>query len=307
MARLTVKFGTKIERVVELDAAELVIGRGSEAHLNIDDPIVSRLHCRVVSRDGAFVVEDLDSKSGTVVNGKKVKTRTLGDGDQIGFGRYVVVFERGATAAPARTAAPPVKAAAAKAAHAEASDFWAAAAADSSSGQASAPPPAPKAGAAAKAQATPPTPAQRGGAVVESAAELAAGGGGGAGGLSDAQGTVAATPADMERVLKSLETQQKPHLSVIHDGKRQFLALDGDSFSAGWKDGMQVRLPGSRWFGKCAFVVKKAGKGWEVVAGSVSNSEYLDGKKIRGSLRLEDGNTIEAGGIKFRFGKGTVA
>ena len=74
-----------------LDPPGLVIGRGTEADLRINDPGVSRRHAeiRVYANDrtGTDVsVVDLGSTNGMLVNGSKVQQATLDDGGTIKIG-----------------------------------------------------------------------------------------------------------------------------------------------------------------------------------------------------------------------------
>lgn len=68
----------------------LVIGRGSEADLRINDPGVSRRHARInVDGEGDdlhITIEDLGSTNGIVVNGSKVGRADLDDGSRIEIG-----------------------------------------------------------------------------------------------------------------------------------------------------------------------------------------------------------------------------
>ena len=51
---------------------EIVIGRGVECDVVIKDVKASRKHCRLVRKEDGFVLEDLGSKNGTFVGGKKI-------------------------------------------------------------------------------------------------------------------------------------------------------------------------------------------------------------------------------------------
>lgn len=68
----------------------LLIGRGSEADLRINDPGVSRRHARIAvagaGDDIAISIEDLGSTNGIIVNGAKVKHAELDDGSRIEIG-----------------------------------------------------------------------------------------------------------------------------------------------------------------------------------------------------------------------------
>jgi len=55
-----------------------------------DDTFVSQVHARVFERDGRTWVEDLGSRNGTFVNGKRIDAPTrLRRGDQVQFGQTV--------------------------------------------------------------------------------------------------------------------------------------------------------------------------------------------------------------------------
>ena len=49
---------------------ELIIGRGSDCQIQIDDRQVSRHHARISMTDGKMMLEDLASKNGTFLAGK---------------------------------------------------------------------------------------------------------------------------------------------------------------------------------------------------------------------------------------------
>lgn len=73
-----------------LTAPGLVIGRGSEADLRINDPGVSRRHAEIKvvgsGDDIAITIDDLGSTNGIIVNGSKVKHAELDDGSRIEIG-----------------------------------------------------------------------------------------------------------------------------------------------------------------------------------------------------------------------------
>lgn len=68
------------------------IGRGPSCFICVDDPRVSRQHLRITVGSSSVVVEDLDSKNGTLVNGERLHgSRELQDGDTITLGERVFV------------------------------------------------------------------------------------------------------------------------------------------------------------------------------------------------------------------------
>lgn len=63
---------------------ELLIGRGNDADIVLPERQVSRYHLKILYRDGHYLLEDLDSKNGTFLNGQQVKgTVPIQDGDEI--------------------------------------------------------------------------------------------------------------------------------------------------------------------------------------------------------------------------------
>lgn len=74
-------------REIALQDGENVLGREQSAAIWIDDSSVSRRHARVVIDESGAVVEDLGSKNGTLVNGRRLKKKELlSDGDAIVVG-----------------------------------------------------------------------------------------------------------------------------------------------------------------------------------------------------------------------------
>jgi phosphoserine phosphatase RsbU/P len=81
--RLKIREATGEETIVGLNKDEFKIGRHSENDLKIRDPFVSRVHAQIFRDGDQFRVHDCDSKSGTYVNGERVKSQTLKHGDRI--------------------------------------------------------------------------------------------------------------------------------------------------------------------------------------------------------------------------------
>jgi pSer/pThr/pTyr-binding forkhead associated (FHA) protein len=88
---------TEVQRKALPDQQALVIGRSLDCDVWIEDPVLSRHHCRVepaLEGDG-FVVIDLESRNGTFVNGKRAAARQpLNDGDVITIGRTHIKFRK---------------------------------------------------------------------------------------------------------------------------------------------------------------------------------------------------------------------
>lgn len=71
---------------VMVDPLPFLIGRQGENNLVLRDNRISRSHARISAENGHYVIEDLDSRHGVFVNGKRVERQALNDGDRIDFG-----------------------------------------------------------------------------------------------------------------------------------------------------------------------------------------------------------------------------
>jgi DNA-binding winged helix-turn-helix (wHTH) protein len=81
------------DREIALRRGENVIGRDDGAALWIDDDLVSRRHARIVVDETGAVLEDLGSKNGTRLRGKRIRSPAkLADGDLITIGPASMIF-----------------------------------------------------------------------------------------------------------------------------------------------------------------------------------------------------------------------
>ena len=70
-----------------------VVGRAPDATIPIDSPGVSRYHARIVVSEAEATLEDLGSKNGTYVNGKRITApRRLSGEDEIRIGAIALRF-----------------------------------------------------------------------------------------------------------------------------------------------------------------------------------------------------------------------
>jgi hypothetical protein len=98
----------------ELDCG-LVLGRAPDCDVAVRDILLSRRHLRLQPSDDGWMVQDLQSKNGTVLNGERLRSpRVLRDNDVVRFGRSKIIFHAGLpeedfadeVLAPARPATP---------------------------------------------------------------------------------------------------------------------------------------------------------------------------------------------------------
>src|SRR5882757_1523912 len=89
-------------RYARVTQTPFMIGRGAETgnHLQLSDRRISRNCAAVVIEANRFYVEDRGQRRGLFVNGEKVDSRELRDGDSITFGlddSYEIIFRSGKT------------------------------------------------------------------------------------------------------------------------------------------------------------------------------------------------------------------
>jgi hypothetical protein len=97
LARLTLKKPEAEKETFPLLEQEYYIGRqmGNQIHLN--DPSISNVHARIFKGPEGFVLEDLNSRNGSFVNGVRIDRRLLHENDAIRLGNsnfvYNIVYE----------------------------------------------------------------------------------------------------------------------------------------------------------------------------------------------------------------------
>ena len=67
---------TELVRVI-LEPGEYILGRGADATIRAETPLISRRHARLVIEEDHIILEDLGSSNGTTVNGEPITVATL--------------------------------------------------------------------------------------------------------------------------------------------------------------------------------------------------------------------------------------
>jgi uncharacterized RDD family membrane protein YckC len=91
MAKLLVQESAGV-REFELVDNEVHIGRELDNALRLADPSISRHHAVIRRTAAGFEVQDLQSSNGVLVNGTRVQTSLLQDGDRVTLGQIQVTF-----------------------------------------------------------------------------------------------------------------------------------------------------------------------------------------------------------------------
>jgi pSer/pThr/pTyr-binding forkhead associated (FHA) protein len=80
---------------ISLDDAPLLIGRGSDAQIRLDDDYVSTRHARIGASNDQWFVEDLGSTNGTYIGSQRLsQPTTLQLGSQVRIGKTTLELRK---------------------------------------------------------------------------------------------------------------------------------------------------------------------------------------------------------------------
>jgi pSer/pThr/pTyr-binding forkhead associated (FHA) protein len=91
-AMLVVKRGPNAGARFLLDQPITTVGRNTHSDIYLDDVTVSRRHVEFRRETPQVRIVDLDSLNGTFVNRQPVPSAVLANGDEIGIGKFRLVF-----------------------------------------------------------------------------------------------------------------------------------------------------------------------------------------------------------------------
>jgi pSer/pThr/pTyr-binding forkhead associated (FHA) protein len=92
---LEITGGPAARNTFPLDRDSIAMGRSSQADVQLDSDEVSRMHCRLLRIDDEYVIEDQGSRNGIYVNGLKVHSAVLRDGDELQLGDVLMQYREG--------------------------------------------------------------------------------------------------------------------------------------------------------------------------------------------------------------------
>ena len=90
LSNLIVEKGLALGQEVVATEKGIRIGRAKSNDLVLDEPLVSRHHCRVFFKAGRLYLADLGSANGTEVNGQPAQAYNLRIGDRISIGNSII-------------------------------------------------------------------------------------------------------------------------------------------------------------------------------------------------------------------------
>jgi pSer/pThr/pTyr-binding forkhead associated (FHA) protein len=77
----------------ENSSASWVLGRGDSSAIKLEDNRISDPHFEILFEQNSWSVRDLDSRNGTYVQNKKIKTEHISAGSEIAAGPYTIIVE----------------------------------------------------------------------------------------------------------------------------------------------------------------------------------------------------------------------
>lgn len=95
--RLAVYKDKKLDLAIPVTEAAITIGRDNGNSVQLPDPKVSKFHAVLRVKDGKWMIEDLGSTNGTMVNGSGIQSAPLLNRDRISIGPFELVFESSVT------------------------------------------------------------------------------------------------------------------------------------------------------------------------------------------------------------------
>jgi hypothetical protein len=91
---LSIVQGQQTGETAELAPGLVMIGRGADCQLVLDDDYVSTRHARVVAGESGLYIEDLGSTNGTYVNGTRITAPTaISLSDTLRIGKTILKLE----------------------------------------------------------------------------------------------------------------------------------------------------------------------------------------------------------------------
>ena len=101
MAKVILKYETKVLEEFELGQGDMKIGRRPNSDITIDNMAVSGEHANIFTIGDDSFVQDLGSTNGTYVNNKKITKHHLKHGDTITLGKHTLSYVNENQAQPA--------------------------------------------------------------------------------------------------------------------------------------------------------------------------------------------------------------
>lgn len=98
--------GVHAGETITVEGIYLLVGRGPQCHVRPNSQDVSLRHCHILSHEGVCYLRDLDSKTGTFINDRRLRGEIeMRDGDMLRVGPLTFLVQLG-TASPGYAPVP---------------------------------------------------------------------------------------------------------------------------------------------------------------------------------------------------------
>jgi MoxR-like ATPase len=109
MAKIKFESGAFAGHEITVPDTGLTLGRGGRSQLVVKDDLMSAEHASLSCENGIWWLHDANSSNGTKINGEKVRSAALQDGDRIGLGKTAFTFFSEGQAASERDNGPKIR------------------------------------------------------------------------------------------------------------------------------------------------------------------------------------------------------
>ncbi len=88
MLKISLKLKDKELKTLETDKDEITIGRNENNDIHINNLGASKNHARIFRRKEEYIIEDLKSTNGTLMNNESIITAKLSGNDVVTIGKH---------------------------------------------------------------------------------------------------------------------------------------------------------------------------------------------------------------------------
>ena len=92
MLKILLKLKNTELKTLETDKAMITIGRNKNSDIYINNLGVSKKHARIVRRNGVYIIEDLNSTNGTLLNNERIAKAKLTGNDVVTLGKHTLLI-----------------------------------------------------------------------------------------------------------------------------------------------------------------------------------------------------------------------
>ncbi|MBT8368088.1 MAG: FHA domain-containing protein [Deltaproteobacteria bacterium] len=92
MLKILLKLKDKELRTLETDKAEITIGRNENSDIHINNLGASKKHAKIIKRNGHYIIEDLNSTNGTLLNDGNIQKARLRSNDVVTIGKHDLII-----------------------------------------------------------------------------------------------------------------------------------------------------------------------------------------------------------------------